>query len=211
MSHASSSGRTSVRRRIAVGATALAIAAGLSATLSACGTDGITAQAESGDEKGFVAGAGTVTTWAPEDRGDPVTLTGTSYEGEAIDVGQWRGAPVLVNFWYAACPPCRAEAPDLVALANSSTPTDPVHVVGVNSRDDAGTAQAFQTTFAVPYPSIDDTDGKAVASMQGVVSLQAVPTTVILDAKGRVAARVLGKADPSTLDALLSDLRAEDS
>jgi thiol-disulfide isomerase/thioredoxin len=118
-----------------------------------------------------------------------------------VDVVAYRGKVVLINTWYAACPPCRAEAPDLVELDSR---TD-VQVLGVNGRDDPGTALAFERTFSVSYPTIDDADGGAIAALQGLVALNAVPTTLVLDAEGRVAARIIGRAEPSTLDALVRD------
>jgi hypothetical protein len=95
-----------------------------------------------------------------------------------------------------------------VALATDYA-DDGVHLLGLNGTDDAGTAQAFERTFEVPYPSIADTDGSAIAALQGAVPLQAVPTTVVLDREGRVAARVLGLADGSTLRAMVDDVLAE--
>ena len=102
----------------------------------------------------------------------------------------------------------RRFAPDLVALATDYA-DEGVRLLGINGTDDAGTAQAFERTFDVPYPSIADTDGQAVASLQGSVPLQAVPTTVVLDREGRVAARVLGLAEGSTLRAMVDDVLAE--
>jgi peroxiredoxin len=163
---------------------------------------------ETGAEAGYVSGDGSTRTWAPEDRGDPVELGGTDFTGAPVAVTDWRGDVVVVNTWYAACPPCRAEAPDLVALATDYA-DDGVHLLGLNGTDDAGTAQAFERTFGVPYPSIADTDGSAIAALQGAVPLQAVPTTVVLDREGRVAARVLGLADGSTLTAMVDDVLAE--
>jgi thiol-disulfide isomerase/thioredoxin len=148
---------------------------------------------------GYVSGDGTVTEWQVDERGEPVELTGTSFEGEDIAVADYRGQVVLLNTWYAACPPCRAEAPDLVEL----DARDDVQVLGINSRDDAETALAFDRTFSVEYPSIDDSNGQAVASLQGRVSINAVPTSLILDTEGRVAARIIGTVEPSTLSALV--------
>jgi peroxiredoxin len=119
-----------------------------------------------------------------------------------VDLATWRGDVVVLNFWYAGCPPCRAEAPDLVALATDYEARG-VRLLGVNSRDDAGTAQAFERTFAIPYPSLDDAQSRAVAALQGVVGVRAMPTTVVLDREGRVAARVIGRAEASTLRALV--------
>lgn len=151
------------------------------------------------ESPGYVSGDGTVTEWAADERGEPLALTGTDYDGNPIDTTDYLGQAVLVNTWYASCPPCRAEAPDLVEL----DARDDVQLLGVNSRDDAATAEAFERTFNVDYPSIDDSDGQAVAQMQGLVSINAVPTTLILDTEGRVAARVVGRVEPSTLDSLV--------
>ncbi len=152
-------------------------------------------------DTGYVSGDGTVTTWDVGERGEPVTLAGTAFDGSAVDVAQFRGQVVLVNTWYAACPPCRAEAPDLAAIDTR----DDVQVVGVNGRDDAGSALAFERKFSISYPTIDDANGQAIAALQGLVALNAVPTTLVLDPEGRVAARIIGRADPSTLTALVDE------
>ncbi len=150
-------------------------------------------------DTGYVSGDGTVTTWSPDERGEPVEVSGAAFDGSTVNLSDFRGQVVLVNTWYAACPPCRAEAPDLVAI--DARPD--VQIVGVNGRDDAGTGLAFERTFAISYPTIEDEDGHAIAALQGLVALNAVPTTIVLDPEGRVAARIIGRADPSTLAALV--------
>ena len=196
--------RSHVRPRAA---RALAAAAVLAA-LAGCASDASPATPEDVVDQGYQSGDGSTTTWASDDRVGPVELAGTDYEGRAHDVADWRGDVVLLNTWYAACPPCRAEAPDLVEVAGEYA-DEGLHVLGINSRDAAGTALAFQREFEVPYPSLDDTSGSAVAALQGVVPVSAVPTTVLLDRDGRVAARVLGLVDGSTLRALVEELLAE--
>jgi len=187
-------------RLVATALVALLAVGGCSAT------SGRSRGADAGNA-GYVSGDGTVKTWAAGDRGKPVELAGTDFGGGSVDVAAQRGDVVLVNTWYAACPPCRAEAPDLVRLANDYAAKG-LTVIGLNGTDDAGAARAFERTFHVPYPSIDDRDGRAVAALQGVVPVQAVPTTVLLDRDGRVAARILGRADASTLRSLVDDLVA---
>lgn len=157
--------------------------------------------------QGYTSGDGSVRQWPQDDRGEPVRLTGEDFEGGAVDTGDWQGDVVVINTWYAACPPCRAEAPALVAIAEEYQGR--AHLVGLNSTDETATAQAFQRTFDVNYPSIADRDGAATATLQGVVPLQAVPTTVLLDQQGRVAARVLGEVPQSTLATLIDDLLDE--
>nr|WP_051274908.1 TlpA disulfide reductase family protein [Cellulomonas sp. URHD0024] len=161
-------------------------------------------------QQGYVSNDGSARTWAVGDRSGPVELAGTDYEGTAQDVSGWRGDVVVLNTWYANCPPCRAEAPDLVAAANDYADQG-VHLLGINHTDDAGDAQSFQTKFDVPYPSIDDADGSATAALEGIVPINAVPTTIVLDRSGRVAARLLGVVDPSTLRSTLDELLDETS
>lgn len=195
----------SPRARASAGIVALAslglVLAGCSQESGATSPDDVVGQ-------GYVSGDGSVKTWEVSDRDEPVALTGTDFEGGAVDTTQWLGDVVVINTWYAACAPCRAEAPDLVALANDRGP-EGVHLLGINSTDDAGAALAFERTYEVPYPSIEDTRGEAIATLEGSVPLQAVPTTVVLDREGRVAARVIGRAEASTLNALVDDLLAE--
>ncbi|TDE91761.1 TlpA family protein disulfide reductase [Occultella glacieicola] len=152
----------------------------------------------------YVNGDGSVQAWAAADRGDPVELAGVSYADEPIDVADWRGDVVVLNFWYAACPPCRAEAPDLAAISTDYADQG-VHLLGVNHTDDAGTAQSFERRFELPYPSLDDAEAAGVAAMQGAVPLSAMPSTVVLDGEGRVAARIIGIADPTVLRGIIDD------
>ncbi|HEY0188658.1 MAG TPA: TlpA disulfide reductase family protein [Cellulomonas sp.] len=159
-------------------------------------------------DQGYQSGDGSFTSWAVGDREGPVELSGTDYDGVEQDVAAWRGDVVVLNTWYAACPPCRAEAADLVDLANTYADQG-LHVLGINGVDDAGAAQAFERTYDVPYPSIDDQDKAAVAALQGIVPIQATPTTIVLDRDGKVAARIIGLAEGSTLRALVEEALAE--
>lgn len=160
------------------------------------------------DGFGFTSPDGTVRAWEVAERSEPVELTGTDYRGEPVDVADHRGELVLLNTWYAFCPPCRAEAADLVAL-DADYPE--LHLYGINGTDDAGTAEAFERQFDVTYPSINDADGAALAALEGVVPISATPTTVVLDRAGRVAVRIIGMVDPSVLRPLVDDLLAEEA
>jgi len=157
---------------------------------------------------GYVSGDGSVETWAPAERGDAVELAGVSYDSEDIDLADLHGQVVVMNFWYANCPPCRKEAPDLAALSDQYGEQG-VQFLGVNHTDAPGTAQAFERRFGIPYPSLYDQESAGVAAMQGVVPLRAMPTTVVLDTDGRVAARILGLAERSMLETLITETLAE--
>jgi thiol-disulfide isomerase/thioredoxin len=110
---------------------------------------------------------------------------------------------VVLNFWYAGCAPCRAETPDLAQIATDFEARG-VQVVGVNVRDTAETALAFARNLNLNYPSVMDIEsGAVVQAYTGVVSPSAVPTTLVMNAKGEITARVLGRFEASTLRSLI--------
>ena len=88
-----------------------------------------------------------------------------------------------------------------------------IRVLGVNVRDQADTSLAFARTFDVTYPSVvDANDGAVQLALAGTIAPNAVPTTIVLDEQGRIAARILGGLDgPGILDTLISDTLAETS
>jgi len=158
---------------------------------------------------GGYSSVGPVTEIDAAERGDPIAFSGTFDTGASGSSEDWLGAVVVVNFWYAGCAPCRAEAPDLEAL-NIKYQPDGVQFVGVNVRDQAGTAQSFADAFGITYPSFLDADGGEIQlAFAGEIAPDAVPTTLVLDRQGRIAARIVGRLDKSVLNTLISDAVAE--
>lgn len=172
------------------------IIASTALVLSACGeNDDLAAQA--GSDQGYVSGSGVVSQVAVKDRGEPLDLSFTTIDGKQMSLSALRPTPVVINLWYAACPPCRVEAPDLKAVSEEFG--DSAQFIGVNVRDQEAEANAFISNYQIPYPNMLDTNGDMVALLSGVLPPQATPSTVILDAQGRAAARVVGAVDKSTL------------
>lgn len=183
--------------------------AALALTLTGCASDPLAEQYREGSNKNYIAGDGSVTEIAPENRGEPITFAGTTETGETVTSQEYVGNVLVVNFWYAGCAPCRSEAPDLQAVYTETSPSG-VNFLGVNVRDQAATAMTFNERFGITFPSIMDQDGKAQLSFSSQVPPNAVPTTLVLDAQGRVAARILGQLkDPSILKTLITDVAAE--
>jgi thiol-disulfide isomerase/thioredoxin len=191
--------------------TAIALAAVAALALTGCtANDSLAEQYRSGTGQGYISGDGTYTVIAVEDRAEPIAFEGEVESGETVSSDDYRGEVLVVNVWYAACPPCRAEAEDLEAIAQQFAP-DGVEFLGVNIYDQAPTALAFADEFGVTYPSIlDANDGSTRLAFAGQVAPNAVPTTLVLDREGRVAARISGLlTEPSTLRAMITDTLAE--
>lgn len=189
----------------------LVAVATLSLSLTGCSSDPLAEQYREGSNKNYIAGDGSVTEIALDNRGDVITFSGTTENGETVTSAEYLGNVLVVNFWYAGCAPCRAEAPDLEAVYRETAP-EGTNFLGVNVRDQAATVITFNENFGVTYPSIVDQDGQAQLAFAAQVPPNAVPTTLILDAQGRVAARILGQLrDPSILSTLITDVAAESS
>ncbi|WP_287931803.1 TlpA disulfide reductase family protein [Arthrobacter sp.] len=198
---------SSMSRRSLFAATGALLAVGLAACTA---NDPLASQAAAGDNKGYIAGDGSVTEYALAKRSDPVEFSGKLFDGSTVSAAKLRGKVTVLNFWYAACSPCRLEAPDLQSLHTEFEPQG-VDFLGVNIRDEAATAEAFERTFKLTYPSIMDKDGGVLLSLsqRKFVPPDSVPTTLVLDKQGRVSARILGTADKSTLKALITSALAE--
>nr|WP_255479416.1 TlpA disulfide reductase family protein [Quadrisphaera sp. RL12-1S] len=133
-------------------------------------------------------------------------MSGKTADGSTVDVAAWRGSVVVVNVWYAACAPCRAEAPHLAAIASDSPD---VRFLGINTEDDAAVVQTFEKKFGIPYPSILDAgSGEGLLALRGRIPPQAVPSTIVLDAEGRPAASVIGKVEEDVLRGMIDDVRS---
>ncbi|WP_185202263.1 TlpA disulfide reductase family protein [Glaciihabitans sp. INWT7] len=143
-------------------------------------------------------------------RTTPIDFTGTTVDGKTLTVSDDRAPVTVVNFWYANCAPCRAEAPFLQGLYEKYQ-SDGVKFIGVNIFDQSPGALSFEKTYKITYPSVMDVDsGAARIAFAGAVAPTATPTTFVLDAKGRIAARIVGQLESqSILNTLISDTLAE--
>jgi len=189
--------------RVAVTPVVLALALCLPVLTACTGSS-----AGTGGGSNFVSGDGTITLVAPDKRQQPVDLRGTTLEGTPFDLAALRGKVVVLNVWGSWCAPCRKEAPDLQA-ASVALKTKNVEFVGINTADkDPAQALAFQKTFGVSYPSISDDGGTALLSLRGAVPPNGIPTTLVVDAQGRIAARISSTTTRATLIDLVDDVIA---
>jgi len=174
---------------------------------AACSGGGTAQDTAVGNGRSFVAGSYSTTVFKPGSRPaapavSAKTLTGTNWQLSAD-----RGHVVVLNFWGSWCTPCREEAPALGALAQHFS-ADGVRFVGIDIRDDPASAQAFMRKFRISYPSLNDPNDQIALDFHGTAPPAGIPTTLVIDQSGRIAARVIGKASYNGLKALIAQVSA---
>ena len=126
-------------------------------------------------------------------------------EYDEIDTDDWAGSVLVVNFWGSWCPPCVAEAPYLVEAAAELEP-EGVQFLGVNIRDAADPAKAFENRWGVTYPSLADEAGRVADQFVDYgLSPNDIPATIVIDAKHRVFSIWRGEIDDA--ETLVADVR----
>lgn len=178
----------------------LAVGSALMA-LAGCG-----GSSSAGSTEGFVSSNRTITVVPVAERKPAPTLAGLDLQGKPLSSADLRGdnGILVVNVWGSWCAPCRREAP-VLADASRRYAKRGVAFVGLLSRDKPATATAFARRFNVTYPSLQDSGGRLQLKFADSLPSQGIPTTWIIDRKGRVAVRVLAEVTAGTLDGLIDD------
>jgi thiol-disulfide isomerase/thioredoxin len=156
---------------------------------------------------GFVSGDGSITVLDAKDREPLKELSGQTLEGELLSTEQFAGKVLVLNVWGSWCAPCRIEASHLQAA--STALGEDVQFIGIAIRDQLTSARRFQDDKGITYPSIFDPDSSTLLEMPSALYPVATPTTYVVDARGRVAVRILRDTTESTLTGLVEDVLAE--
>ena len=201
-----------VRRHRSLSFAGAALAAVLAVGLSACAPDPATEAFLNGDEKAYTSADFRTSEIPPAEREEPVEFGGVTENGDTFSSDDISGQVAVVNFWYAGCGPCRLEAPDLEAVWQKHQ-ADDVAFIGVNIYDQPATAKSFAETYGITYPSLMDANsGEAKLAFAKVTPIQAPPTTLVLDKQGRVAARIIGPIEgTSILSTIIQDVLEEEA
>ena len=157
-----------------------------------------------GGEQSFVSGNGIVTFIAPAKRAQAPPVIGIDLAGKPFR--KTADGILVVNVWASWCAPCRAEAPTLEQLSKSFAPSG-VQFVGLLTRDNDDAARAFLRRFAITYPTLHD--DKLIAAFHSSLSANAIPTTLVIDRKNRVAARISGQVTVASLSDMINRVIGE--
>lgn len=120
--------------------------------------------------------------------------------GNPIRLDQFRGRPVILNFWATWCVPCRREIPDFIDAQETWGET--AQILGVDYGESADAVSDFATIFAVNYPLLLDTDGSVTEAYR----LTGLPETFFIDANGVVADHRIGQLRPALMECIVGQL-----
>ena len=175
----------------------IALALAVVVLLTGCSGGGTSSAEES-----FVSGDGSITYIKQNNRKIAPAITGMTLTG--VNYTYNKNQVAVVNVWASWCSPCRAEAPTLVALANKYSD---VAFIGILTRDNPATAEAFARRFKLNYPTI--IDDSILLGFKGSLPANAIPSTVILDKTGKVAARISGVITVASLSEMIERVSTE--
>ncbi|MDH6121306.1 TlpA disulfide reductase family protein [Kitasatospora sp. GAS204B] len=187
---------------------ALLTAAAAVLTLAGCSSTG---SGGSGDaQAGFVTGTSGFDTVPTASRKPAPAIAGKDLEGQQVGLSDYAGKIVVVNIWGSWCSPCREEAKGL-EQSYEKYKDQGVQFLGINTRDtDPTNARQFEVNQGISYPSIYDPDGTQILKFpKGSLNPQSVPTTMVIDRQGRLAARAMKPMSVYDLDTMLTPLLAE--
>lgn len=193
------------RSRVALLATTSAAVAALA--LSACSSGGTSG---GGGDTNFVTGNNGIATVAKDKRATAPELSGRTIDGKQLSTADYKGKILVVNVWGSWCGPCRLEAKNFEKVYND-TKDQGVQFVGINTRDTSTTpALAFEKEQGITYPSLYDPTGKLMLRFKkGTLNPQLIPSTLVIDRDGGIAARALQPLGEETLRSMIEPVLAE--
>ncbi|MET9081569.1 TlpA disulfide reductase family protein [Streptomyces sp. NPDC004237] len=142
------------------------------------------------------------------DRKTVPDLTGSSLDGKAVRLADYRGKVVVLNVWASWCGPCRAEAPELSKVQRELAAKG-VQVLGVDTEARRESGRAFQREHGLVYPSLHDPGSRKLVRFPKGFLPQALPYTLFIDRDGRIAAKYLSGLTEAEVRAVVRPLLAE--
>jgi len=160
--------------------------------LTSCSTGGVS----SNNQNAYISGDRSAVVIKESERNPAPDLSGQTLSGKNFSYET--GKITVLNVWASWCAPCRAEAPTLEEFAFKNPN---LQFLGILTRDNLSSAQSFVKRFKISYPTL--IDDAVIASFRGSLPANAIPTTLVIDANGLVAARISGQVTVSTMKEVL--------
>jgi thiol-disulfide isomerase/thioredoxin len=135
-------------------------------------------------------------------------LSGTTLDGSHFALDEVAGDVVVVNIWASWCAPCRVESPVLAGLERQLA-AQRVRFVGIDETDTTTAAKRFVASAGARYPQLVDSDGTLLGQLP-LLPQKGIPSTLILDRHGRMAARVIGPVTGGEIHTLVNEVLHED-
>jgi peroxiredoxin len=126
-------------------------------------------------------------------------------DGGQLRLSDYRGKPLLVNFWASWCTPCKQEMPEIVKAYAAHRNTG-FTVIAVDLQENAGAIQDFAQRFGMDFPIAIDRTGPVAETWRIGGPIQGIPSSYFIDANGIVVDRVFGPMTESTLTQKLESL-----
>ncbi|MGA4540609.1 TlpA family protein disulfide reductase [Uniformispora flossi] len=191
----------SPRRRAAVAVAAVLTAA---TALAGCSSGG-GGKNTGGDQQGYVSGDG-IKRVSADKRENAPGVSGKTLDGKDVALADFKGKIVVLNVWGSWCSPCRGEAPNLQKVYDA-TKDSGVVFLGINTRDSTQeNAKSFEERYGITYPSIWDPEGRQILKFKGNLNPQAIPSTLVIDQDGKIAARALSAVTEADLRSMIDPL-----
>ena len=132
--------------------------------------------------------------------GEPLAeVTLQNAAGDEVSTADLYDKPLIINFWFSTCEPCRREMP--VLEQSHGTWGDQINFVGVNPQDNAVTAEQFAAKYGIDYRLLADKNGELVSK----AGISTFPTTLFVNTDGNVVLQYAGELSRETLAASIEE------
>jgi thiol-disulfide isomerase/thioredoxin len=185
------------------------LALAVTALLAGCSTGSDAVDVNNGGEFRFVQGTPAGEVIPLEERASAPEFAGALLEGGDFSSDQLAGQVAVLNFWGSWCAPCRVETPEFSEVA-ADLADDGVQFLGIDVKEtDEQFALAFVERFGISFPSLYDPRGEVALAFRGYPA-NAIPSTIVLDTQGRVAAVYTGSVSKEDLRTVVDRVLGEE-
>lgn len=192
-------------RRLLVGLAAALVGV---VALTGCSTGSDQVDVNNGGEFRFVEGTPSGGIIAEDQRASAPSFSGTLLDGGSWDSSGLDGDIAVLNIWASWCAPCRVESPEFEEV-HQDLQDDGVQFLGVNVKDQQQLAEAFAQNKGLTFPSLFDPASEVALAFRDFPANN-IPSTIVLDREGRVAAVFTAAVTQDDLRATLDQLLEED-